>query len=1114
MSLVKGISPGVAVCVDSNIFHSTMKSPADAATALQFAEPGAAGNEIALASAINQAGQAVLITDRQGTILYVNAAFASMTGYSSSEVLGQNPRILKSGSQNPAYYKELWSTITAGQNWHGELENRRKDGTLYIEEMTIAPVRDSAGQVVRFIAIKQDVTAHRKAEEAQRLLAALAESSDDAIYGTTVDGTISIWNASAEKLYGYSAAEVLGKPISVLSPPERPEEGVALVDRVLRGQSISQYETVRIGKDGQLIDVSLSVWAVRDAHGTIVGTAGFARDIRAMKRMQRSVRESEANYRAIFETSRDGIMLADAQTGMVLDANPAARALIGRSLEEIRSLHISNIHPPDEAAAARASFQSHGHEAGLREYSILRPDGTRVPVEISAGPMRDARGRELVLGIFHDLSERKRAEATLQESEARFRIMADSCPIAIWVTDVDGRTLFSNRLYRQFAGLTSDSDPDAWRSLIHPEDAPGFIEAFERALANHTSFRYEQRGRRADGEWRWVESLAEPRFSSQGDFLGVVGTSKDITERKQAEEALRAGEERFRQLAENIKEVFWMMNAAGTEVLYVSPAYAEIWGRTCDDLYRDPMSWMESIEKEDRERAHETFLKQMQGEHIDSEYRIRDAHGALKWIRDRAFPIRDDAGEIIRVAGIAEEVTERKKAEAALVHQAQYDHLTGLPNRLLLSDRLEASIERAAKSGSIAAVIYIDLDGFKFVNDTLGHEAGDVLLQLATERLQRCVREFDTLARMGGDEFMVVVNDISDDQTALAIAERLRRVFQKPFPIDGNQRRMSASLGVAMYPRDGRDVSTLRRNADAAMYGAKRGGKDRVQMFSSEMRDTFVEHFELEADLRCALESNDQLSLVYQPIFDARDHRQTAFEALLRWTHPVLGSISPNKFVPIAEESGLIFPLGLWALQQACRQCRMWQDHGHPGVRVAVNVSALEFARPEFADNVFRTLEHCGLPGRLLDLEVTETTLMREVEESIRKMSILRARGIRISIDDFGTGYSSLGYLAQLPVDTLKIDRSFVADLAVNSNSRSLVERLTSLAHSLGKQVIVEGVETSEQLKILKAFGCDEIQGFLLGRPGPIFAVPDALSPRTEWVRLSEDSHSRPSPAN
>jgi predicted signal transduction protein with EAL and GGDEF domain len=361
--------------------------------------------------------------------------------------------------------------------------------------------------------------------------------------------------------------------------------------------------------------------------------------------------------------------------------------------------------------------------------------------------------------------------------------------------------------------------------------------------------------------------------------------------------------------------------------------------------------------------------------------------------------------------------------------------------------------------------------------------------------LQDCIREPDTLARMGGDEFMIVANEIASDAIAHAIAERLRTALHRPFQVDSRELYITASLGIAMCPRDGTNVSALRRDADAAMYEAKRNGKDRVLFFTPAMRDTFLEHLELETDLRRALDGDQELFLVYQPIFEAEGGRQTAFEALLRWAHPVLGLIPPGKFIPVAEESGLIFRLGAWVLEHACRNCRIWQDHGLEGVRVAANVSVLEFARPEFAGNVLRILAETGLPGDLLDLEVTETTLMRDMDEAMKKMSLLRAHGICISIDDFGTGYSSLGYLPRLPVDRLKIDRSFVAELGVHSTAQSLIEGIISLAHSIGKQVVVEGVETAEQLKLLRIMGCDEIQGFLLGRPAALPAWKKSLDP-------------------
>jgi diguanylate cyclase (GGDEF)-like protein len=404
-----------------------------------------------------------------------------------------------------------------------------------------------------------------------------------------------------------------------------------------------------------------------------------------------------------------------------------------------------------------------------------------------------------------------------------------------------------------------------------------------------------------------------------------------------------------------------------------------------------------------------------------------------------------------------------------------------------LADRLEASLARAAANGVMTAVIYLDLDGFKLVNDTLGHEIGDGLLQQVTDRLTACIRDPDTLARMGGDEFMLVINEVPDEKTALAVAERLTSVLRKPLSIAGHEFCVTASIGIAMYPRDGTDVSTLRRNADSAMYEAKRAGKDRILFFTPAMRAVFLERLELETDLRRAFDHGEML-LYYQPIFEAADRRQTAFEALARWRHPTQGFIPPSKFIPVAEETGLIATLGAWALQEACCQCCRWQRHGLDSVRVAVNVSALEFGRPGFVENVFALLAETGLRGDLLELELTESMLMKEVDDSIRKMSLLREHGIRISIDDFGTGYSSLGYLARLPIDTLKIDRSFVAELGVNNTAYSLIEGMISLAHSIGKRVIVEGVETNWQLATLRDLGCDEVQGFLLGRPG---ALPD-----------------------
>jgi EAL domain-containing protein (putative c-di-GMP-specific phosphodiesterase class I) len=338
---------------------------------------------------------------------------------------------------------------------------------------------------------------------------------------------------------------------------------------------------------------------------------------------------------------------------------------------------------------------------------------------------------------------------------------------------------------------------------------------------------------------------------------------------------------------------------------------------------------------------------------------------------------------------------------------------------------------------------------------------------------------------MGGDEFMVVVNGVTDDQVALSVAERLGASLGGSFLVDSHELFITASMGISIYPRDGANVSALRRNADAAMYEAKQSGKDRVHFYTPALGAVFQARLELEADLRHALD-RDELRVHYQPVYTIADRRLTAYEALARWPHPTLGLVPPTRFIPVAEQTGLIIRLGAWVLREACRQCRWWQDHGQPSVSVSVNVSPLQFTRPDFVDTVLGALRDSNLPGGLLELELTESTVLQDMESAGLKMARLREHGIRLSVDDFGTGYSSLGYLPRLPIDTLKIDRFFVAQIGETDTAVPLIEGMISLAHNIGKRVIVEGVETAAQLEILREIGCDEVQGFLLGRPGEL----------------------------
>ena len=624
---------------------------------------------VGFAAAVHQAGQAIVISDRAGNIVYVNPSFERLTGYTTEEAVGRHTRLLKSGKHDPAFYKDLWTTISAGRAWHGELINRRKDGSFYMEEMTVTPVLDCQGDIIRYIAVKQDVTERRKAEEMSRFLAAIVASSDDAILGLELDGTIFTWNGGAESMYGYRPDEVIGKSISILSPPGQQKEILQILETVKNGQRVSQFETVRMRKDGSGVDVSLTVFPIRDAAENIVAMASIARDIREKRRADAAMRRSAEQFQALFERSLDCLYIHDFE-GKILDLNPAACAVLGYEREEISGLNLASLLSPDQVAKAfeaLGEIEKTGSQKEAVEYRVRCKNGAFVDAETKAALIPSDGSRDMVLGIARIITERKRANQALQESEERFRVMADGCPAPMWVTDAEGEVRFVNRAYHEFFSATWEQvQGSKWQPLIHPDDAPEYVGRFRRAVSDRTAYSAEARARRGDGTWRWVESHAEPRWSQSGECLGHVGLTLDITDRRKAEQALRSSEEKFRQLTENIREVFWMMDAAGSEILYVSPAYEEVWGRSRDDLYRDPAAWAKAIEPEDRENALSFFHRQMQGELVASEYRIRTPRGEVKWVRDRAFPIRDQQGKMHRVAGIAEDITESKQAAAAM----------------------------------------------------------------------------------------------------------------------------------------------------------------------------------------------------------------------------------------------------------------------------------------------------------------------------------------------------------------------------------------------------------------------------------------------------------------
>ena len=688
-----------------------------------------------LVAAVEQTADGIVIAGTDGKIQYVNPAFTAMTGYTSEEAVGQYPRILKSGLEPAEFYTELWNTIRSGRVWHGELTNRRKDGTFYCEEMQITPVRDMKGEIASFIAIKHDVTERLAAEQARALLASIVESSDDAIHSVSLDGTILSWNRGAEMLFGYSRAEAIGQSAAILAPPGHSDELRQILGAVRDGFSICPFERTFLGKDGRPIDVQVSISPIRNPAGRVVGVSGIARDIRSRVQAERQLRESEQRFRSVFEHAPFGLCVTGLE-GRIIQANAALCRMLGYSAEELPGTAWAQLtHPDDLASFLRWMNQWRQEpEAGRDlEKRYIHRNGNVVWGRVRTSLVRDSDGNPICRVVhIEDITERKRTEDALRESEGRFRLIADSCPSMMWVTDADGGYQFINRAYRDFCGATVEQiEGGKWQVMIHPDDAPEYSGKFERAVREHKPFSAEARVQRADGEWRWFGSYAEPRLSSGGAYLGHVGLSSDITKRRHAEQALQQSEQKFRQLAENIREVFWIMPPSGDEMLYVSPGYEQLWGRSCESLYRNPMAWAESIHPDDREPAHLLFARQLRGEPVESEYRIHTPDGQEKWVRDRAFPVRDEAGQLIRVVGIAEETTERKHYEEVLIRAREgADAANRAKSRFLANMSHEIRTPMNGVIGMLQLLVETDLTAEQRRYATVAQTSGRTLLSL------------------------------------------------------------------------------------------------------------------------------------------------------------------------------------------------------------------------------------------------------------------------------------------------------------------------------------------------------------------------------------------------
>ena len=677
--------------------------------------------------------------------------------------------------------------------------------------------------------------------------------------------------------------------------------------------------------------------------------------------------------------------------------------------------------------------------------------------------------------------------------ERWFRSLVQNSSDVITVLEADGTVRYVSPAIERMLGYTPEERVGRnGFELLHPDDLARARSKFDEALRNPgVTLSIGVRMRHRDGSWRHVE-LTGTNLLDDPSVRGIVVNWRDITERKRAEQTLRESEERYRAVIEQTIEGIYLGAADTKRVLESNEAFQEMLGYTAEELRGMHIYDFIAHDHENIDSVFRSILER--GHHFIGERKYRRKDGSIVDVETSATVISYDNSEVL--CTVVRDVTERKILKAQLEHRAFHDPLTDLPNRQLFLDRLGHALARSGRrSGSGVAVLFMDLDGFKVVNDSLGHETGDRLLVEVAKRIKGCLRAEDTLARFAGDEFIVLLEEVEGADGALRVTQRITEEFLRPFVLDGRELVVRLSIGVALGEAPSKSPEDLLRDADTAMYRAKEDAAD-YRVFDPEMHEQALSRMELENELRRALE-NDEFTVYYQPKFRLghRD-RIEGVEALVRWEHPQRGFMLPGEFIQIAEETGLIIPIGGWVTKEACRQAKEWQQRypSEPSLTVCVNLSAAQVRHPGLLKDVRSALRENGLePGSLI-LEITEGTLLKDTRVIETVFEELKALGVRLTIDDFGKEYSSLSYLNRLPVDGLKVDRLFLESFGENPSNTIIVEAVISLAHSLGLEVTGEGVESAEQLELLRRMGCDLIQGYHLVRPLPGDRVEQLLA--------------------
>lgn len=894
-----------------------------------------------------------------------------------------------------------------------------------------------------------------------------------------------VWSAETRRIMGLDKTGFDGR-IETYLALVHPDDRATVLDALRENRQQPrrlELEHRIVRPDGTVRHVRVNGVPYLGESGQLM-LAGTVHDITALRQSSAALQAMSRKLLGTLEAMSDAFYTLDQQWRFTY-LNQAAERLLRRDRQALLGKVLWEVYPDLAGTYFGGQYEfvmAHRQPVEFEEYYA--------PLQV----WKDVRifpTEEGLAAYTTDITERKRLEEMEREAAERFRMVARVTSDIIWDWDVPkDRLWWSEGVQSVFgygAGVFNDGIGD-WTSRIAPEDRERVVSGLYAAMnGGQETWRAEYRFLRQDGAYATVRDQGVFRRDVDGAACNVIGAMLDVTADRQAEAEHRAAEARNRLLASLLDKAQDAISVSGTDmrITYWNQGAERLFGWTAAEAIGKTKNELLTLDKENLEQAFEQVFRKGEWR---GEITKRRKDGRAVPVESHLTLVRGDDGQPQSVLAIDTDITQRKRDEQAILNLAFFDPLTRLPNRRLLLDRLRHAVAATKRDGHGGAVLFIDLDNFKTLNDTLGHDKGDALLQQVARRLEaRVPRASDTVARHGGDEFVILLEYLGTDPEEAAaqaelVAEKLLEAFDEPFQLDGREHHTSPSIGVALFDRDMKDIDELLKRADLAMYQAKSAGRNTIRFFDLHMQTVINARVALEADLRRSLQTHG-FTLNYQRQTDSNGALVGA-EALLRWQRPGSQQVSPSMFIPLAEETGLILQLGEWVLEAACRQLVAWSsrpDTAH--LTMAVNVSARQFRQPGFVDQVLQVIERTGADPQRIKLELTESLLLANIENTIDTMHALKESGIGFALDDFGTGYSSLAYLKRLPLDQLKIDQSFVRDVLTDPNDAAIARTILGLGQSLGLDVIAEGVETADQRNFLALHGCRAFQGFLFGRP-------------------------------